>query len=78
MFPDVTSLKGDKAIQVYTNGDFIWAYPMKLKSETAAEQMGHDTDFMKRIRRSQIEWKSTEPYTPWQNRAEDAIRELKR
>jgi hypothetical protein len=32
MFPDVIS-KGDKAVQVYTNGYFIWAYPMKLKSE---------------------------------------------
>eukprot|EP00978_Attheya_sp_CCMP212_P000992 scaffold2061_cov62-Attheya_sp.AAC.1 len=99
MFPDVKSVKGDKAAQVYTNGDFILVYPMKLKSETgeslqvfskdvglprrlifdgAAEQMGFDTDLMKRIRWSHVEWKNTEPYTPWQNRAEDAIRELKR
>eukprot|EP00978_Attheya_sp_CCMP212_P022661 scaffold67994_cov67-Attheya_sp.AAC.2 len=99
MFPDVKSVKGDKAAQVYTNGDFIWVYSMKLKSETgeslqvfskdvglprrlifdgAAEQMGFDTDFMKRIRWSHVEWKNTEPYTPWQNRAENAIRELKR
>jgi hypothetical protein len=41
--------------------------------------MGHGTDFMKRIRWSQIKWKSTEPHTPWQNRgAEDAIQELQR
>jgi hypothetical protein len=99
MFPDVQSIRGDKAAQVYTNGDFIWVYPMKLKSETgeslqvfsedvglprklifdgAAEQMGFNTDFMKRIRWSHIKWKCTEPHSPWQNRAEDAIRELKR
>eukprot|EP00978_Attheya_sp_CCMP212_P031215 scaffold117251_cov65-Attheya_sp.AAC.4 len=34
MFPDLKSVKGDKAAQVYTNGDFIRVYPMKLKSET--------------------------------------------
>ena len=44
----------------------------------ALEQVGANSTFMHAIRKNNINWQTTEPYSPWQNRAEDAIREIKR
>ena len=52
--------------------------PRKIVFDGAAEQAGPNTDFMRLIRRNQVDWHVTEPYSPWQNKAEGAIRELKR
>lgn len=42
------------------------------------EQCSPNTAFMKSIHRDHMEWRNIEPYSHWQNRAEDAIRELRR
>ena len=52
--------------------------PNTIIFDNAAEQCGPKTKFMNIIRNQDIRWRSTEPYSPWQNRAEDAIREVKR
>ena len=52
--------------------------PNTLIFDNSQEQCGTNTKFMSTIRKQDINWRATEPYSPWQNRAEDAIRELKR
>jgi len=47
--------------------------PNELTMDGASEQTGMNTDMMKEIRRLKIRWHKTEPYSPWQNRAENAI-----
>ena len=44
----------------------------------AAEQVGPKSKFMKTVNYLRIKIKQTEPYSPWQNQAESAIRELKK
>ena len=51
--------------------------PETLIFDNAAEQTGHTSDFMKNVRRNHINYRNTEPYSPWQNRAEDAIKRIK-
>eukprot|EP00978_Attheya_sp_CCMP212_P023325 scaffold71208_cov34-Attheya_sp.AAC.2 len=67
-------LETGESLQVFSEDVGL---PRRLIYDGAAEQMRFDTDFMKQIRWSHVEWKNTEPYTPRQNRAEDAIREPK-
>ena len=52
--------------------------PNTLIFDNSQEQCGPRTKFMDIVRKQDIQWKATEPYSPWQNRAEDAIRELKK
>ena len=52
--------------------------PNMLIFDGALEQVGANSTFMHAIRKNNINWQTTEPYSPWQNRAEDAIREIKR
>ena len=52
--------------------------PNTLIFDNAAEQTGPNTDFMKTVRQYHINWKLTEPYAHWQNKAENEIREVKR
>ena len=52
--------------------------PARLTFDGAKETTGASTEFMRVIRQNHIDWKVIEPYSHWQNRAEDAIRELRR
>ena len=51
--------------------------PETLILDNAGEQTGHDSDFMKIVRKNHIGFRNTEPHSPWQNRAEDAIKKIK-
>jgi hypothetical protein len=44
----------------------------------ALEQCGPKSEFMQFIRSNHVHWRITEPYSHWQNRAEDKIREISR
>ena len=61
-------------------GEFINEFGMmkELVMDGAAEQIGKNTDMMKRIRKYDIIHHRTEPEQHNQNRAESAIRELKK
>jgi hypothetical protein len=52
--------------------------PDKIIFDGAKEQTGRKSEFMRIIRKNRISFRQTEPYSPWQNRAEDQIREVKR
>jgi len=52
--------------------------PSKIVMDDAKETTGPNTPFMQTIRRYHIDHAITEPYSHWQNRAEGAIRELRR
>ena len=47
--------------------------PNELVMDGASEQTGPNTEMVKEIRRKQIKVHITEPYSPWQNKAENAI-----
>ena len=98
LFSKVKSLKGNTCAQLFTNGSFLWIYPMQSKSEVSdalimfmedvgiprklifdgsQEQNGPNSKFMRTVKRNQIMWSNTEPYSQWQNRAELGVREVK-
>lgn len=52
--------------------------PNKIIYDGAPEQVGPNSEFQKNMRHYKIQGHQVEPYSPWQNRAEDSIRELKR
>ena len=52
--------------------------PNQKTVDGAAVQVGSKSDFMKTVNYLRIKIKQTEPYSPWQNQAESAIRELKK
>ena len=52
--------------------------PDKIVFDGAKEQTGRKSEFMKIVKKNRISHWQTEPYSPWQNRAEDQIREVKR
>jgi hypothetical protein len=52
--------------------------PDTLIFDGALEQCGPQTEFMQFIRRNHVNWQNTEPYSHWQNRAEDQIREIRK
>ena len=47
--------------------------PNDLTMDGAKEQTGYNSSMMKEIRRLKIKWHTTEPYSPWQNKAENTI-----
>ena len=51
--------------------------PQKLIFDGSQEQSGLDSNFMKTIRKNQIMWSNSEPYSQWQNQAELGVREAK-
>ena len=52
--------------------------PDRIHADNAPEYAGKDSEFAKRCRYYGIFQTFTEPYSPWQNRAEVEIREVKR
>ena len=52
--------------------------PAEIVVDGAAEQVGPRSEFMKTVNYLRTKIKQTEPYSPWQNQAESAIRELKK
>ena len=52
--------------------------PNKIIYDGAQEQIGPNSHFQKSMRKHRIQGHQTEPYSQWQNRAEDSVRELKR
>ena len=52
--------------------------PDKMVFDGAKEQVGAKSEFMRTVRRYHTSFWQTEPYSPWQNRAEDQIREVRR
>ena len=52
--------------------------PNEIVCDGAAEQVGPKSDFYKTVNYLKTRIKRTEPYSPWQNNAESAIRELKK
>ena len=52
--------------------------PNEIVVDGAAEQVGPKSEFMKTVNYLRTKIKQTEPYSPWQNQAESAIRELKK
>ena len=52
--------------------------PNKLIYDGSQEQIGPKSHFQKSMRKHHIQGHQTEPYSQWQNRAEDSVRELKR
>lgn len=63
-----------------TLGNFLHevGVPNNMIFDGALEQTGPRSEFMKRIRAQHINWRVTEPYAHWQNRAEGEIRELRK
>mgnify|MGYP003326537431 FL=1 len=64
----------------YTLSSFIHDYgkPSHLTFDGIPTQTGANTSFMKTIRRAQILYHVSQPYTPRENPAEGSIREIKR
>ena len=52
--------------------------PDKMVFDGAKEQTGPKSEFMRALRKYRVSYWQTEPYSPWQNRAEDQIREVRR
>ena len=52
--------------------------PDKMVFDGTKEQTGRKSEFMQAVRKNRISFRQTEPYSPWQNRAEDQIHEVKR
>jgi hypothetical protein len=52
--------------------------PAKIVVDGASEKLGPKTEWMKIMRENNIDQGITEAYSHWQNRAEDAIREVRR
>ncbi|GAX25842.1 hypothetical protein FisN_6Hu120 [Fistulifera solaris] len=51
--------------------------PQKIVTDDAKEKLGPKTKWMEHVRQYKMDWANTEPYSHWQNRAEDAIREVR-
>ena len=60
--------------------DFIyeWGIPESLTFDGAMAQTGRSTDFMKTIKKHNINWHVSQPRTPKENPAEGSIREVKK
>jgi ribosomal protein L15 len=52
--------------------------PDKMVFDGTKEQVGVKSEFMRTLKRYRVAHWQTEPYSPWQNRAEDQIREVQR
>jgi ribosomal protein L31E len=51
--------------------------PNELVFDGASEQSGKKTQFMRSVRHYRINWRMSEPFSPWQNKAETAVRIVK-
>ena len=67
--------QADEALNTFTQDIGV---PKRPIFDGSMEQCMPNTEFMKSIQRNHIEWRNIEPYSHLQNRAEDAIRELRR
>jgi hypothetical protein len=47
--------------------------PDKMVFDGAKEQVGAKSEFMRTLKRYKVAHWQTEPYSPWQNRAEDQM-----
>jgi hypothetical protein len=52
--------------------------PDKIVFDGAKEQTGRKSEFVRLVQKNRIAHWQMEPYSPWQNRAEDQIREIRR
>jgi hypothetical protein len=52
--------------------------PEKIVFDGAKEQTGQNSEFMRLVRKNRMSYWQTEPYSPWQNKAEGQIREVRR
>jgi hypothetical protein len=52
--------------------------PDKIVFDGAKEQTGRKSEFMRLVQKNRIAHWQTEPFSPWQNRAKDQIREIRR
>jgi hypothetical protein len=88
MFSGIRSLRGNTCAQVFTNGKYVQMepggealgsmidevrIPDKIVFDGAKEQTGRKSEFMRLVQKNRIAHWQTEPYFPWQNRAEDQI-----
>ena len=62
-----------KAGQKLTELSHDVGIPNELYMDNAPEQVGKNSEMMKEIRRMKIRHHTTEPYSPWQNAAENII-----
>ena len=74
-YPMETKSMAGKALRQFVR-DF--GVPEQLTSDGAAEQTGPGTEFIKNVKKHEIQHHVTEPHRPQQNRAESVIREVKR
>ena len=51
--------------------------PMNMRFDHAAEFLGAGNELMKSIKNHSINWNVSEPYSHWQNCAEDGIKRIK-
>ena len=73
--PMATKSMAGSALQAFADDVGI---PNELVVDGAGEQVGPKSEFMKTVNFLRCRLKRTEPYSPWQNNAETAIRELKK
>jgi hypothetical protein len=73
--PMGTNSDAGRALQVLAEDVGV---PNHMVVDGAKEQMGPNTDFMKTVRWLKMRIRNTEPYSPWQNRAENSIGLLKK
>ena len=80
-----TGFRWSRAFPMKVKSDAVHALDLLLHREGAPQAMIMDGSkeqtqgpFRKKCREAGIQVKQTEPYSPWQNAAEGAIRELKR
>ncbi len=71
-------------LTLYLAGEALRAFgddvgvPDTLIFDGALEQCSPKSEFMQFIRSNHVHWRITEPYSHWQNRAEDKIREIRK
>jgi hypothetical protein len=73
--PMTTKSDAGPALQVLAEDVGV---PNHIVVDGAKEQTGAHTDFMKTVRWLKMRWRNTEPYSPWQNKAENSIGLLKK
>jgi len=74
-YPLTTKAHAGHALSDFTHDVGV---PAEMIIDNSLEQTAPGSAFMKLTKQMHISTKTTEPYSPWQNSAEDAIRELKR
>ncbi len=67
-----------KAGNLLANSTHEVDVPNRIIFDGANEQVDPNTEYMKYVRRDHIDWRSTEPYSLWQNKAIGMIREIRK